>query len=558
MFYNRLTLENKRLLLFCFAFFAAVKLASTFFFYTYICPPLAPLDDNLMFTAAVNIASGSWLGTYGPLTMAKHMGFAVWLALLHVLHIPYLFGGQLLWVGASAFTVAAFAPRLNSGTAKFTLYMVLLFNPAAMATFTFRIYRDNIFPAICLFVFSGVVGFALRYRQQVLKGLPFIATSGLFFGFALLCREDGIWLLPFIIAGSGIALCCIWFGGAGGRLAKTAAFILPLCLCVAVVFAYCGMNYKYYGRFIISDFSGAEFEDAMGALMRPEHENWEMIVSVPAEVREKLYPLSPAFKELQPYLEDSAFLNGYGDTNTKKIPAGAFYWVLRAAAAAAGHYGSPGEAQAYFTRLAEEVNAACDAGLLPAGAKRSATTSPIKAAYILPVAKEAVSSFFAVLTFRQTVPVATLAVGRPDEIQPVETFLYTRGATAAKPNTAEVYLSPLRMLVYGGYTVISWVYALCTPVFFVLALGGLCKQAAKAVKRQAGEEETLLLIVVLGLLGMAVLRCFMVAFVEVSAFGIGTYVMYLATVHPLLLLVCFFGTGFLLGKRGATVKWKRR
>ena len=41
------------------------------------------------------------------------------------------------------------------------------------------------------------------------------------------------------------------------------------------------------------------------------------------------------------------------------------------------------------------------------------------------------------------------------------------------------------------------------------------------------------------LLGMALLRCAMIAFVEVSSFGIGTSTMYLATVHPLLLLYAF-------------------
>ena len=34
----------------------------------------------------------------------------------------------------------------------------------------------------------------------------------------------------------------------------------------------------------------------------------------------------------------------------------------------------------------------------------------------------------------------------------------------------------------------------------------------------------------------ALLRCAMIAFMEVAAFHIGTYVMYLATVHPLLIL----------------------
>ena len=46
-----------------------------------------------------------------------------------------------------------------------------------------------------------------------------------------------------------------------------------------------------------------------------------------------------------------------------------------------------------------------------------------------------------------------------------------------------------------------------------------------------------------GVAGMALLRCFMIAFVEVSSFGIGTYVMYLSTVHPLLIL--YAGAGIL-------------
>lgn len=44
-----------------------------------------------------------------------------------------------------------------------------------------------------------------------------------------------------------------------------------------------------------------------------------------------------------------------------------------------------------------------------------------------------------------------------------------------------------------------------------------------------------------GIFGIALLRCAMIAFVEVSSFGIGTSTMYLATVHPLLILYAFAG-----------------
>ena len=46
---------------------------------------------------------------------------------------------------------------------------------------------------------------------------------------------------------------------------------------------------------------------------------------------------------------------------------------------------------------------------------------------------------------------------------------------------------------------------------------------------------------------MALLRAAMISFMEVASFNIGTYVMYLATVHPLLVL---FTLAVLLAKTG--------
>ena len=61
-------------------------------------------------------------------------------------------------------------------------------------------------------------------------------------------------------------------------------------------------------------------------------------------------------------------------------------------------------------------------------------------------------------------------------------------------------------------------------------------------------------LLLLGLLGMALLRCAMIAFVEVSSFGIGTSTMYLATVHPLFLLYAFLS----LAAYGRRIRRKER
>ena len=72
------------------ALLCLVRIGLTCFqmFYTWVGG--APLDDELMFRAAGYISAGQWLGPYDYLTLSKNMFFAVWLALLHALRLPYL------------------------------------------------------------------------------------------------------------------------------------------------------------------------------------------------------------------------------------------------------------------------------------------------------------------------------------------------------------------------------------------------------------------------------------------------------------------------------------
>ena len=74
----------------------------------------APLDDELMFRAAQAITAGEWLGAYDYLTLSKAMFFPVWLALLHVLHLPYLVSGAALWCAASLLAAFAFVSYYGS------------------------------------------------------------------------------------------------------------------------------------------------------------------------------------------------------------------------------------------------------------------------------------------------------------------------------------------------------------------------------------------------------------------------------------------------------------
>ena len=96
------------------ALLVCLRLALTGFQQAYIWVGGAPLDDELMFRAANHITAGQWLGAYDYLTLSKAMFFPVWLALLHVLHLPYLVSGAALWCAASLLAAFAFVSYYGS------------------------------------------------------------------------------------------------------------------------------------------------------------------------------------------------------------------------------------------------------------------------------------------------------------------------------------------------------------------------------------------------------------------------------------------------------------
>ena len=145
----------------------------------------APLDDELMFRAANNISAGQWLGAYDYLTLSKAMFFPVWLALLTRCICRISSAARRCGAGASLLTTFAFSPmwrKKELGVGRvltLALFAALAFLPSSWAAYTLRVYRDNIFPALCLYFFAGMAGMALRAVLETDKPLwPWLAAAG--------------------------------------------------------------------------------------------------------------------------------------------------------------------------------------------------------------------------------------------------------------------------------------------------------------------------------------------------------------------------------------------
>ena len=282
----------------------------------------------------------------------------------------------------------------------------------------------------------------------------------------------------------------------------------------------------------------------MGAMMRVDTDTHAPYLSVPADARQKIYDAVPELEPLAYWLEEDAQLqNDFRDPGLDDYRAGSFYWAIRRAAQYEGIYADAKTADAYWQTVADKINAACDAGTLPSRTgKRVATSQPITAEYVPATLSETWNGFWHVLRLRACEPYeAQRSIGTEDDFAAWSGYLHCGFNSAANAGEDTPYYSPYQKAVFAvmqGWTrVYSVLLTVGTLGTVLLQLAELLPQRRKKCTPQTVVPWLLLF----GIFGIALLRCAMIAFVEVSSFGIGTSTMYLATVHPLLVLYAFAG-----------------
>ena len=483
--------------------FEAVPLAST-------------IDDGLMMRLATSIREGNWLGEYDYLTLGKHSFFALWLAFLNVLHVNFLVGGQLLYAAACLVLLAAVKPLFCTNAARGLVFLAVLWLPASWAQFTLRVYRDNIYPALVLLALGGLVGAFCRFAQPAKKAVPYYVVAGAALAAAWLCHEDNALLLPFVGCAAAVYLVFLFTSKtAGQKRAKLALLLLPLALWAGGITAWKAMNYRYYGRFIVSDFSQGEFADAMGALTRVAPDAQQRYIPIPYQTRQMLYEISPTFALLQPYIETTHNYERYGLAHRSEFMANGIHWMLREAAANAGVYATPETARAFWQAVADEVNAACDAGEVPAGRKHSGVFSPVKAEYILPSLEKFGDEAAELLLFRQTSPRAELSRMPAWQAGQWQGFLHAPFSTAAVAGTAQPYFGGVRAAAYTLLDAVTWCMRVLVWPMLALAVLWLCRyvpRCVRGVRQKAPPADMAGCVLMLGLFLTGLLRLVALAY----------------------------------------------
>jgi len=326
-----------------------------------------PLDQLRYLEMAQTLTRGQWLGAYDPLTLIREPGYPAWVALMHQAGSPLRLATEGLLVAAAVLFCTALLRAGASRAVALASCAVIVLEPHSLVVNRDALPAGFYFPVL-LCALAGLVWSVLETRPR--RMLLHASWSGLALGVLWATRPEKPFGLVAVAVIASFDLVAGRWRGASWRAALRRAAVLagvPLFGIAIVAGGVAAINHRHYGVFGTTGVTAPGYLAANRALLSIEHTAPRRFVPVPQDVRNRAYRVSPAFRELRPTLEGSSWARGVScniDGVCDDIGAGYFRWLLRDAAAAAGHMASPAEADAFFQLIADDLEAACRSGAL--------------------------------------------------------------------------------------------------------------------------------------------------------------------------------------------------
>ncbi len=323
-------------------------------------------DDRMLFENAYDLLSGVWLGGYDAYTLAKGIGYPLFLVLAKKLCLPYSVLLSLLQAAGAWLFIHALSVRWKNPYGQTLLYLLLLFSPISLTQLvTQRLYRMAIVPGMVLIVFSGMIGLTLRKEQPLKKQLPWAVLTGVTLAFFWQIREDSVWILPFV------SVMTVWNVGyvilvlhkkrtRRQLLLHCLTLLLPILLLFVGNMSISAINQIHYGVFLTNDRTEGNFAELMSLLYRLDsNTDVNSDIWISRDTITTAEAASPTLQQIQPlldsYVEDWSTDNG-------EIPGDHFSWVLRDAVQDSGYSPDAVSAQTFYGSVLSELHAAVERG----------------------------------------------------------------------------------------------------------------------------------------------------------------------------------------------------
>ncbi len=475
-------------------------------------------DDIHFLYQAQYLLRGQWLGPYDLLTLIKGPFFPAWIAFTYAIGIPLLNSAQLLYAAACWVLAVAVKPLIRRNVFIPIVFGLVLFNPESNGSLVTRVIREMITPGLTLLAAACALGLLLRTEEPARRTWPWAAGLGLSFGALWLTREEEMVVLPFLLF---ICLAAAWFGWMkakqGGLINQVGLWLGAAVVWAVIVYGVAATNLVRYGVFAKTEFDASSFVAAYGALTRVKPAEFKPFVPVTKETSRRIAKVSPAYAEIEPFIEGipGAYWEATSelqqtDLNRHEILGGWFMWALRDAVNSAGYYGYGRYPDAFYRRLAEEVNAACQQRLLDCYGPRATLLPVWHNSYALQWVPSFANRLSEVASFRAVRIDPAPGTGTPDQLALFHE-LTRNGITPGDSSAAGTFGSSTqgRLLnaILRAYQILNPLLAACALVAWGFLMVSLLRR----------RTELILWAAITGMLILGLSRIGAIAYMNVSS-----------------------------------------
>ena len=429
--------------------------------------PLTPepwqwADDALYYKNAIAISdflrhpSLQWLGSFNSLVLAKPPLFPLFVAFAYKIGLPLRLAEWFLFLPLPFLLRLALRPIDLSPRLTLCLGGFWFLSIPAIGIET-RLLRSVLYGALLLYALIFFSGYAIRQFRQRSNAAIWIGFSAFSGGLASVTREEGLWI--FLPITCGIVAITV-----ARRLKLLAVVSSAMLAIVAYLIPYEAvslLNWRSYGVFSPSLRQNSAFRDLVNLLSSLEPDFRLKYVPIITDTRVRVYDVSPAFRELRPYLEGPALdhiatsephhrLNSY--LGKREFFVSNFDLALAHAIFLAGN-STGAEFIDFCSKAANEIRNAVREGKIKAGPKGFGFLPPLTMEKLPLIASAALRS--GVLLFRVSALKIQQASVPPMQPEVISWFAVTRTwpSTGTRHHVSKFFFSAMVIILQLFYSI---------------------------------------------------------------------------------------------------------
>ncbi len=309
-------------------------------------------------------------GYHHDTSFLKEAPYPLLVAASYRLGIPLRIAHELFFLLAAGALAACLVYRQTHPVVGLTVFAAATLIPARLYVFRQPLH-DAIYSSALLLAVAALV-WQLKRMGEAGRWRRWFAT-GLALGLLWNIRQER--QLVLVLLGTFFVVASTVMMRRDTRAKTVGAWLVEwtpgLAIAMLITAGLMVANYARWGVFVTSEFAAPSMATAYRALLRIAPERPILYVPITKEVRERAYAASPAFRQLEPWLEGQTLIDRapnwryFQNIPDGEYSGGWFIFGLRDAAAAAGFAESARDMEAFFAQVASELSLAEKENKLP-------------------------------------------------------------------------------------------------------------------------------------------------------------------------------------------------